>query len=219
MSTPTDSYTTISHESVGEFKDKGSRFIAYVFPIESEKDFQEKLEEIQEDHHKARHFCTAFSLGPQNVLERFNDDGEPSGSAGRPILGQLHSFDVVRVGAIVVRYFGGTKLGVSGLIEAYRESTAAALHKAKIVPKKVMTYFRVQCPYAVMPIFMEALKYAKVDILEKNFEQLPSFQLAIPQSQTEKYWNIISTHFVGHSANKEDLITDHDFSIILEKTH
>ncbi|SRR6056297_370167 len=214
-----DTYKTIDTLYTGEYKDKGSRFIAYVFPMDSEEAFQNKLQSIQEEHHKARHFCTAFRLGPIHPLERHNDDGEPSGSAGRPILGQLHSFDIMRVGAVVVRYFGGTKLGVSGLIEAYRESTAAALDKARIKPKKVLTYFRVQCPYAVMPIFMEALKYAKVDILEKNFEQLPSFQLAIPQSQTEEFWDTISTHFVGHSADKEDLITDHDFSIKSEKTH
>lgn len=219
MSTQTDQYKTITKEVRGEFKDKGSRFIAYAFPIESEEEFEDKLERIQEEHHKARHFCTAFRLGPRNAIERFNDDGEPSGSAGRPILGQLHSFDVLRVGAVVVRYFGGTKLGVSGLIEAYRESTAAALAKARIVHKKVMTYFRVQCPYADMPLLMEALKYAKVDILEKNFEQLPSFQLSMPQSETKKYWDIIATHFVGHSAGKQDLIKDHNFSIQTEGTH
>jgi uncharacterized YigZ family protein len=131
MKASLDTYITLKAESSGEFKSKGSRFIALVFPVQSEEEFHQKLLEAKENHHKARHFCTAFRLGPLQKLERFNDDGEPAGSAGRPILGQLHRFEVTRVGAIVVRYFGGTKLGVPGLIQAYKDSTAAALKRGK----------------------------------------------------------------------------------------
>ena len=219
MSNRDDSYKTVRRITEGEFKDKGSRFIAYVFPIETEDEYQKKLEEIKEEHHKARHFCSAFRLGPLHSLERFSDDGGPSGSAGRPILGQLYSFELIRVAAVVVRYFGGTKLGVSGLIEAYKKSTTAAIKKATITEKKVMTYFQVECPYAVMPLLMEAIKYAKVEICEKNFNQTPSFQLAIPASETAKYWKIIATHFVGHTADKKMLTKDYNFTIKNQGTH
>ncbi|NBC24057.1 MAG: YigZ family protein [Bacteroidetes bacterium] len=214
-----DTYYTIKAESSGEFKDKGSRFIASVFPIQSEEEFQKKLSSVKEDHHKARHFCTAFRLGPLQKLERFNDDGEPSNSAGRPILGQLHRFEVNRVGAIVVRYFGGTKLGVSGLIEAYKKSTAAALKKAKRIKKEVKTEYSVKCPYKYMPILMEALKYAEIDIREKSFEQLPRFKIALPKSKVNQKWKSIATHFVGHDAKKEDLINKYEFSIEKLKTN
>ncbi|NBC24430.1 MAG: YigZ family protein [Bacteroidetes bacterium] len=218
MNSKNDTYYSIRTLSQGEFKDKGSKFIAYVFPIHTEGSFQKELQKIQEEHPKARHFCTAFRLGPIEPLERHNDDGEPSGSAGRPILGQLHKFDVQRIGAIVVRYFGGTKLGVSGLIEAYKESTAVALRRAHIVQKKVMTYFDVQCSYAEMPHLLEAFKYAQVDIVTKKFDRLPSFQIRIPQSQTEEMWQTIATHFVGYKAHKENLIQQYDFIITPLKT-
>lgn len=219
MKSNSDTYQTLENQYTGEFKDKGSKFIAYVFPADSEQAFQNKLEAIQDEHHKARHFCTAFRLGPIHPMERHNDDGEPSGSAGRPILGQLYKYELMRIGAVVVRYFGGTKLGVSGLIEAYKNSTAHALDQAHIVQRKVQTYYHVRCPYGVMPLLMEAFKFAQVDIVDKSFDQLPTFKIAMQQSKTKKVWHTIATHFVGHSAQKSDLIQDHDFVIEQRETY
>jgi uncharacterized YigZ family protein len=208
-----DSYLTLKTPGIGLFKDKGSKFIASVFPMEDEEQFERELSDIREQHIKARHFCTAFRLGPLSPMERFNDDGEPSGSAGRPILGQLHSANLLRVGAVVVRYFGGTKLGVSGLIEAYRESTAAAIQDAKIIQKEVKETFCIECSYAQMPHIMEAFKFAQIDILQKEFSSTPEFLIALPLSQVESSWNRIATHFVGHSASRNNLEKDHNMKI------
>ncbi len=208
-----DSYRTIQQPGSGIFKDKGSKFIASVFPMENENQLERELSAIREQHIKARHFCTAFRLGPLEPMERFNDDGEPSGSAGRPILGQLHSANLLRVGAVVVRYFGGTKLGVSGLIEAYRESTAAAIQDATVIQKEVRETFRIECTYAQMPHIMEAFKFAQINILQKDFSSKPEFRIAMPLSQVENSWNRIATHFVGHSASRIHLEADHHMKI------
>jgi len=132
-----DQYQTIFESSIGEFKDRGSKFIAYAYPVYTEKDWQKHLEEVKKLHFKARHHCYAYRLGLDGNQFRANDDGEPSGTAGRPILGQIDSFGLTNVFVVVVRYFGGTKLGTSGLINAYRESTATAFRNAQIIEKTV----------------------------------------------------------------------------------
>jgi uncharacterized YigZ family protein len=127
-----DHYKTIAGPSTGEFKDRGSKFFAYAFPVFTEEEWQEELEAVKKEHFKARHHCYAYRLGVDQNNFRANDDGEPSGTAGRPILGQIDSFELTNVLIIVVRYFGGTKLGTSGLINAYKLSAAAALDNATI---------------------------------------------------------------------------------------
>ena len=130
-----DTYKTLSKESMAENKDRGSKFIAYSYPLSIEADFTAFLDKLKKEHPKARHHCFAWRLGIDSNRYRANDDGEPSGTAGRPILGQIDSLGLTNVGVIVVRYFGGTLLGTSGLIEAYRDSTAEALRNAEIIEK------------------------------------------------------------------------------------
>ncbi len=135
-----DFYYTIENPSIAEFKDKGSKFIAYAFPVNEVKDFKEKLAAIKKEHPKATHHCFAYRIGTDGTTYRVSDDGEPSGSAGRPILGQLDSKQLTNVLVIVVRYFGGTLLGVPGLINAYKSSAAMALQLVAIIKKPVMIH-------------------------------------------------------------------------------
>ena len=146
----TDTYQTIAAPSVGEYKEKGSKFIAYTFAVHSEAEVKAQLEGLKKEHSKARHHCYAYRLGLDGKLFRANDDGEPSGTAGRPILGQIDSFGLSNVLAVVVRYFGGTKLGTAGLKRAYKESTKAAFQQAVIVEKIVEDQFSITFDYAFM---------------------------------------------------------------------
>ena len=125
MSGIKDHYKTVAGPAHGEYKDRGSKFLAYAFPVYAEEEWQARLEEVRREHPKARHHCYAYRLGLDGNNFRANDDGEPSGTAGRPILGQIDSFELVNILVIVVRYFGGTLLGASGLINAYRQDTGA----------------------------------------------------------------------------------------------
>ena len=136
-----DYYNTIDSPSIAEFKERGSKFIAYAFPVQTINDFKEKLAGIKKEHPKATHHCFAYRLGLDGSVFRVSDDGEPSGSAGRPILGQIDSKQVTNVGVVVVRYFGGTLLGVPGLINAYKTATSMALQITPIIAKPVMVHF------------------------------------------------------------------------------
>src|SRR3984957_1241715 len=132
-----DFYYTIEKRATAEFKDRGSRFVAYVCPIKSVEEVKLRLSEIKKEHHKATHHCFAYRCGPDGSTFRVSDDGEPSGSAGRPILGQLDSKGLVNVLVVVVRYFGGTLLGVPGLINAYGSAPALALKMTPLVQRRV----------------------------------------------------------------------------------
>src|SRR5437764_3436924 len=131
-------YYTIEKPSLAEFKDRGSKFLAYAFPIQLVDDFKKRLKELKEEHPKAAHHCFAYRLGLDGNNFRVSDDGEPSGSAGRPILGQIDSKNIINAGVVVVRYFGGTLLGVPGLINAYKTTTVLALQLVPIVRKPVL---------------------------------------------------------------------------------
>ena len=132
-----DTYKTIEKPSEGLFKDKGSKFISFAFPVDNEEEIKEIVQSIKKEHHSARHHCYAWRLGADQLLFRANDDGEPSSTAGKPILGQIQSFDLTNILIVVVRYFGGTLLGVSGLINAYRNAALDAINQAEIVEKLV----------------------------------------------------------------------------------
>ena len=200
-----DTFKTIEGTSEGVFKDKGSKFISILLSVDSEDEAMKQLELIKQEHPKARHHCYAFRLGIEGDIERYNDDGEPSGTAGRPILGQLKSAELTNIIAVVVRYYGGTKLGVSGLIEAYRDSTKEATAQAKIIRKQLCMRYAVNCPYSDLPMIMESLKFANITMTDKNFEKVAELIVQIPLSKTEKKWNIAATHYIGHSATIEDL--------------
>lgn len=154
------SYRTISAVAEGSFSDKRSKFISYIFPVESEEEAMARLEEIRKQYYDARHACWAYRIGKGEVLERANDDGEPSSTAGKPILGQLLSNDLTDVMAIVVRYFGGVKLGPSGLINAYRTATAEAIATAQIVEHTLYTNYQLSFPFDLInPVMMLLREY------------------------------------------------------------
>jgi uncharacterized YigZ family protein len=180
-----DHYKTITAPSTGEFKDRGSKFFAYAFPIFTEEEWQEELEAVKKEHFKARHHCYAYRLGVDQNNFRANDDGEPSGTAGRPILGQIDSFELTNVIVIVVRYFGGTKLGTSGLINAYKLSAAAALENATIEERLIEDVYTLDFEYHLMPDVMNALKKLALNVIKQDFGHKGHIQIAIRQSEIE----------------------------------
>ena len=153
-----DTYLSIAELSEGLFKDNGSRFIAKAYPVEGEEEIKQIVASIRKEYHDARHHCYAYRLGYKGDRFRANDDGEPSGSAGRPILGQIDSLGLSDILVVVVRYFGGIKLGIPGLIRAYKTSTADALAQAEIVDKVAGKFFRVTFDYLSMNGVMKVLK-------------------------------------------------------------
>ena len=151
-------YKTLFAPVQAEFKDKGSRFIAFAYPILSVDEVKSHVENLRQEHHKARHWCYAYRFGTDGNQFRANDDGEPSGSAGRPILGQIDSFELTDVLVVVVRYFGGTLLGVSGLINAYKTSTQMVFQAAEIIEKNCEKMVQLRCEY---PDLNDAIRIAK----------------------------------------------------------
>ena len=180
----TDSYQTIAAASTGEFKDRGSKFIAYAWPVRSEAEALEHLENLRKEHFKARHHCFAWRFEPDGSRFRANDDGEPSGTAGRPILGQIDSFSLTYVVVVVVRYFGGILLGTSGLINAYREAAAEALRNAAIKECLVKDFYLLDFDYALMPDVMNAVKKLEFEVLRQTFEDRGQIEIGIRQSET-----------------------------------
>ena len=153
-----DTYKSIAELSEGLFKDNGSRFIAKAYPVESEAEVREIVAAIRKEYHDARHHCYAFRIGLDGATWRANDDGEPSGSAGRPILGQIDSAGLSDILVVVIRYFGGIKLGIPGLIRAYKTSTADALSQARVVEKVAGRWVTLRFPYDSLPSVMKTVK-------------------------------------------------------------
>lgn len=153
-----DTYGSISAPSRGLFKDNGSRFISLAYPVESEEEVKEIVASLKKEYHDARHHCYAYRIGLDGNTWRANDDGEPSGSAGRPILGQIDSAGLSDILIVVVRYFGGIKLGIPGLIRAYKTSTADAIEAAEKIEKVAGRWYRLTYPYEKMPDVMKVLK-------------------------------------------------------------
>jgi uncharacterized YigZ family protein len=153
-----DTYKTIEGEAQGLFKDRGSRFIAIAIPVSSQEEIKSRLAELRKEYHDARHHCFAWMLSPDRQAWRISDDGEPSGTAGKPILGQINSRELTNVLVVVIRYFGGTLLGVSGLINAYRTAAADALNNAKMVEKHVCQRWTITFPYIAMNDVMKVLR-------------------------------------------------------------
>jgi uncharacterized YigZ family protein len=165
-----DTYKTISAASEGVFKDKGSKFIAYAYPIRSDEEVKNLLQNLRSEHPKARHFCWALRLSPDRSIFRIQDDGEPSGTAGRPILNTLLSADITNILIVVVRYFGGTLLGVPGLINAYKTAAAEAIKEANVIEKTVNDIYEITFDYLVMNDVMRLIKDEQLSILDQNFD-------------------------------------------------
>jgi uncharacterized YigZ family protein len=165
-----DSYQTIEAPAEALFKDRGSKFLAFAYPISSEEDTKPLLATLREQHPKAVHHCYAYRLGLDRNHYRANDDGEPSGTAGRPILNTLYSKDLTNILVVVVRYFGGTLLGVPGLINAYKTATEEALSQATVVTRHVSDLYEILFPYEAMNEVMKVVKSNNLDVQEQQFE-------------------------------------------------
>ena len=176
MSEEIDGYKTIDKRSEGEHKAKSSKFIGYLFPMKEESDLADILHEIKSMHLKAGHHCYAYRLRDTNIY-RHNDDGEPSGTAGKPIYNRLLSHELVDVCCVVVRYWGGTKLGTSGLIAAYKEGATLAINNAMILQKYEEESLELFFDYAIMGQLMETLKKLNINISEKSFDSNPSLTI------------------------------------------
>lgn len=182
-----DTYTTISAPTEGIFKDRGSKFIAYAFRIFNEQDVKEHLAESKKLHPKARHHCFSYRIGLSGNQYRANDDGEPSGTAGRPILGQIDSFGLTNVLIIVVRYFGGTKLGVPGLINAYKTAACDALTQASKEERTIDHLYQLTFNYGEMNDVMQLIKRSSCEVLVKDFGNTPLINIAIRQDAAKGF--------------------------------
>jgi len=191
-----DSYKTITQPSrEGLFKDRGSKFYGYAFPISNEEEIKEKIELLKKQHYNARHWCYAWQLGKNYDHYRANDDGEPSNSAGMPIYGQLQSFNVTNVLVVVVRYFGGTKLGVGGLIKAYKNGAKLALENSNIIDKTINEKFLIKFEYPEMNTVMRIIKDEKISIINQKLELNCEFIISIRKKEAEKVFEIFDNTY------------------------
>ena len=182
----TDQYKTIKSTSEGLFKDKGSKFLAFAYPFEDENELKKYIEPLRKEHFKAVHFCYAYRLGMDKTQFRINDDGEPSGSAGRPILNVLLSKEITNILIIVVRYWGGTLLGVPGLINAYKSVTEEALKAAEIIEKTVNEVHQITFAYVQMNDVMKVVKDFDLKIKNQQFDNQCIMEIEFRQSITSQ---------------------------------
>jgi uncharacterized YigZ family protein len=187
-----DIYKTIASTSQGIYKEKGSRFVSFAVPISSQEEIKPIIDKIRKEHHEARHHCYAYIIGYERIIWRVNDDGEPSGTAGRPILGQINSFGLTNIIIVVSRYFGGTLLGVSGLINAYRSAAESALRNAELTEKTVNEYYKITYPYISMNDVMKILKEENIGQSEQSFDIECNILLNFRVSVKEKVLNRLS---------------------------
>jgi uncharacterized YigZ family protein len=185
MTTP-DYYFTIEQETVAEYKDRGSRFLAYAVPVVSIDAFKKKLQQLKELHPKANHHCFAYRIGADGNTFRVSDDGEPSGSAGRPILGQIDSKQLTNMAVIVVRYFGGTLLGVPGLINAYKTATSLSLQTTPILQKQIEVDYTIEFDYTRMNEVMMILKQCNCTVVEQELQLFCKIKTGIPKNRLEE---------------------------------
>lgn len=186
-------YKTISKQSTAEFRDRGSRFIAYAYPVQSVEEIKAIVKNLKAEHPKAVHCCYAYRLGFDKTNFRANDDGEPSGSAGKPILGQLDSFEVTQVLICVIRYFGGVLLGVPGLIHAYKTTAHDALAANNIIVKDIELQYQLSFDYTLMNEVMRVLKQFQVRILQQQSMLFCEYQIAIPLKEAQTILSALET--------------------------
>lgn len=186
MTEADDTYRTLDGRAEAVFKDRSSKFLAYACHVESEEEIKQTLDALRKRHYDATHCCYAWRLGPRGEASRANDDGEPSGTAGRPILGQLLSNELTDTLIAVVRYFGGTKLGVPGLINAYRESAAAAIAEGRVEERTVDVGMEITFSYLTMNDVMRIVKEEQPRIAEQTFDNLCRMTLSIRASRSQR---------------------------------
>ncbi len=184
--TPSDSFKTISEPCQGQFKDKGSRFLAFAYPVTTEGTVKDHIKQLKKEHFDARHHVYAFRIGVQTPVYRCSDDGEPPNSSGPPVLGQIQSFGLTNILIVVVRYFGGTKLGVPGLINAYKLAAADALNNANIIDKFEQDTFTIQFGYLAMNEVMKVLKDENPGQSNQQFDNLCSIDITVRKTLTDQ---------------------------------
>ncbi|WP_347066093.1 YigZ family protein [Flavobacterium sp. WV_118_3] len=199
-----DTYKTLAAPSEAVlYKEKNSKFFGYAFPITSEDDVKPLLDDLRKQHHSARHWCYAFQTGTDKVYFRANDDGEPNNSAGMPIYGQIQSFEVTNVLVIVVRYFGGVKLGVGGLIAAYKTAAQMALEVSDIVEKTIDIHYLIRFDYKNMNKVMRVIKEKNLDIISQKMEMSCEIEIATRKKNAEMIFDIFSNLYEVEILEKE----------------
>jgi len=178
-----DTYKTIANSTEGIYKEKGSKFLSFAIPVQSADEIKEIVKDYRKRFFDARHVCYAYMLGAERADFRANDDGEPSGTAGRPILGQINSRDLTNIVVIVVRYFGGVLLGTGGLVVAYKEATADAFNQAEIIEKTVDELIAINFDYILMNDVMRIIKDTNPQIIHQSFDNLCSMKLSIRKQE------------------------------------
>ena len=189
-----NTFRTIASKSLGEYKEKGSKFIALAYPVNNEAEIKAILEEEKKEHHKARHICYAYILGADKAISKAHDAGEPTHSAGAPILGQIRSLDLTNTLIVVVRYFGGTKLGLGGLVSAYKAAAEDALQYAEIVEDYEKVTLSISVVYEDMPRLMDFLKKHKLAIREQIFKDDCLFSIEIALSEKENIIKLLNSN-------------------------
>jgi uncharacterized YigZ family protein len=196
MSEELDVYKTLSKPSEEIlFKEKNSKFFGYAFPVLNEDDVKENLEILKKQHNSARHFCYAYQFGTETITYRANDDGEPNNSAGMPIYGQIQSFDVTNVLIVVIRYFGGVKLGVGGLISAYKTAAQLSLEISDIIEKTIDVHFIVSFDYKNMNKVMRVIKEKNLEIINQKMELSCEIEIATRKKNAEEIFDIFNSFF------------------------
>lgn len=181
-----DTYKEIYEPSTGSYKDRGSKFFAHAHPVWSEEDIKVLIDVLKKQYYDARHHCYSWILNPDKSAYRINDDGEPSGSAGKPIHGQLLKYDLTNILVVVIRYFGGTKLGIPGLINAYRSATIDALENAKVKEKLIRDVYLVEFTYPDMNIVMKILKDEELEQFEQDFGIECKLKFAVRKNEADR---------------------------------
>jgi uncharacterized YigZ family protein len=191
-----DTYKTILKTSEEVlYKEKGSKFFGYAFPVSSEEEVKDHIESLKKQHHSARHWCYAWQLGKNYEHYRVNDDGEPSNSAGMPIYGQLQSFEATNTLVVVVRYFGGTKLGVGGLMQAYKTTAQMALESCKIVERTIDETFLLKFEYPEMNNVMRIIKEEDIKLIAQKMELNCEFKIAVRKKETERIFEVFENTY------------------------
>lgn len=191
-----DTYKTITKPSKEIlFKDKNSKFFGYAFPVKSEEDIKSKIENLKKQHHSARHWCYAYQIGTEDFSYRANDDGEPNNSAGMPIYGQIQSFEVTNILIVVVRYFGGVKLGVGGLINAYKTAAQLALENSKIIKKTINLDYLIKFDYKNMNKVMRIIKEKQLKIVNQKLELNCEIHISVRKKDSQSTFKIFKNLF------------------------
>jgi uncharacterized YigZ family protein len=194
--TEKDTYRTIETSTEGIlFKEKNSKFFGYAYPVLNEDDVKLHIDALKKEHHAARHWCYAYQLGTENILYRANDDGEPSNSAGMPIYGQIQSFEVTNILIVVVRYFGGVKLGVGGLISAYRTTAQLTLEEATIVEKTINVDYIIAFGYKNMNTVMRIIKEKNLNITHQKLEMDCQITISVRKKEAESVFETFNHLF------------------------